>query len=147
MMKGKHSKMKELEYTDLNIQEYFLLPELGVEQSRTIFSFRTRMAPIGENYRGNRDTIICPLCKKAPDNQDHSFQCDILTEKVGIRGINMGDIYNNNITLKQLKYSHRYYQQGKIYCNITRRIKKQPVRPKCTQFWSAASNITPCIYY
>ena len=73
---------------------------LWVEQSRTIFSFRTRMTPIVENYRGNRDTIICPLCKKAPDNQDHSFQCEILTEKVGIRGINMGDIYNNNITLE-----------------------------------------------
>ena len=92
--------MKELEYTDLSIQEYFLLPELEVEQSRTIFSFRTRMAPIGENYRGNRDTIICPLCKKAPDNQDHLFQCEILTEKVEIRRINMSDIYNDNITLE-----------------------------------------------
>ena len=46
IMKGKHSKIKELEYTDLSIQEYFLLPELEVEQSRTIFSFRTRT--IGE---------------------------------------------------------------------------------------------------
>ena len=93
----KHSKMKRLEYSKLEIQPYFLLPEVKVDQARNLFKLRTRMAPLGENFRGYRDSVICPLCKIEVDSQDHFFQCQVMREKVEIE-CDMEDIYTDTIT-------------------------------------------------
>ena len=73
----------------MEIQSYFLLPEIKVDQARNIFRFRTRMAPLGENFRGYKDSVICPLCKDDLDSQHHSFQCQVMNERV--------DIYSDTI--------------------------------------------------
>ena len=50
--KYEHSKMDNLLFTELKIQEYLVAENISVEQKRNIFRFRTRMATFSENYRG-----------------------------------------------------------------------------------------------
>ena len=39
--KEKHSKMKNLDYSELKLQQYFQLPEISIAQARNIFKYRT----------------------------------------------------------------------------------------------------------
>ena len=96
---GKHSKMKNLEYNELKLQPYFILCGLKIEQARNIFKFRTRMTPLGENFRSNREYVFCPLCFKALDNQEHCFKCEILKAKININ-CEEKDIYKGSITIE-----------------------------------------------
>ena len=57
-----HSKMRNLEYSKLELQSYLKLPGIKVDMPRNLFKFRTRMAPFGENFRGNQELITCLLC-------------------------------------------------------------------------------------
>ena len=42
--KFRHSKMDNIVHTELKMQNYLLSEDISVEQNRTIFLFRTRMA-------------------------------------------------------------------------------------------------------
>ena len=98
----KHSKMENLIYTQLKPQKYLSLETIQVEQIRNIFQHRTRMAPYGENFRGKRVNVTCPLCHKHLDNQSMSFQCEALLEKVEIN-CDQADVYKDEITIKTAK--------------------------------------------
>ena len=63
------SKMKNLTYSDLKMQDYLLLNTINISQAKALFKFRLRMAPFGENFRGGQKTNLCPLCDGHPDGQ------------------------------------------------------------------------------
>ena len=50
----KHSKMNNLQYTKIKMQEYLKTPGIKTEEVLNIFKWRVRMAPLGENFRGNQ---------------------------------------------------------------------------------------------
>ena len=97
--KAKHSKMKNLEYEELKRQEYFTLKGIKVEQIKNIFKLRTRMAPFGENFRGNRESVNCPLCANHLDNQVLGLQCPAIRREEEL-DIEINDIYKETITLE-----------------------------------------------
>ena len=143
IQKEKHSKMQNLEYTEMNLQNYFLLPRIRIDQVRNIFKLRTRMAPFGENFRGGKEYIVCPLCNEAFDNQEHAFKCEIIREHIDMKGVNMKDIYNNNITLETAETITKMLEIRKqlIEKQTANEAQLHPDR-------SAASNTnTPCMYY
>ena len=40
-----------------------------------------------ENFRGGRESILCPLCGRHKDNQESSFtSCRFIQEKINIKG-------------------------------------------------------------
>ena len=80
------SKMKDLYYIELKMQEYLELKDMSASQAKALFKFRTRMAPFGENFRGGEKTVLCPLCKKHPDSQEESFSCVQVNRLVTVRG-------------------------------------------------------------
>jgi hypothetical protein len=80
------SKMKNLLYTGLKIQDYLLLKNMNATQAKAMFKFRLRMAPFGENFRGGQATVVCPLCKGHPDGQAESFHCVELKKLIDVRG-------------------------------------------------------------
>ena len=80
------SKMKDLFYIELKMQEYLELKDMSASQAKALFKFRTRMAPFGENFRGGEKTVLCPLCKKHPDSQEESFSCVQVNRLVTVRG-------------------------------------------------------------
>ena len=61
LKKNTHSKMANLNYSELKIQGYMQSKEITVENSKILLSWRLRMARFGANY-GNRNEL-CPLCK------------------------------------------------------------------------------------
>jgi hypothetical protein len=97
--KAKHSKMDNVQYEELKIQEYFRLKGITVEQLRNIFKLRTRMAPFGNNFRGNQKSVNCPLCDDHVDDQVHGFQCPVIKEKIDIN-IDLKQIYRETITIE-----------------------------------------------
>ena len=50
-MQAKHTKMKNVEYSELKIKEYFLLPGIKVDEAKNIFKFRTRMSIGCQQFR------------------------------------------------------------------------------------------------
>ena len=80
------SKMKNLNYSDLKLQDYLLLKTNNISEAKALFKFRLRMAPFGENFRGGQKTIPCPLCNSHPDGQSESFQCIQLKKVINVKG-------------------------------------------------------------
>ena len=95
----RHTKMENIEYAELELKPYFKLPGIKVEQVRNLFKFRTRMAPFGDNFKGGRESVCCPLCKENVDSQSHSFNCKVLKEEIEIK-CDLSEIYTDTISLE-----------------------------------------------
>ena len=63
------SKMTNLTYTELKMQDYLSLKKMNTSEAKSLFKFRLRMARFVENFRGSQKVIICPLCNVHPDGQ------------------------------------------------------------------------------
>ena len=100
-MKEKHSKMENLQYTELKIQNYLENDQIKVDEARTLFKFRTRMMKCWGNFKGGRPPQNCPICKEhyTVDTQEHSFECRVLKRMINIEG-EYHDIFSNNINEK-----------------------------------------------
>ena len=62
ILKESHSKLNDLFYSKLEIQNYFKLENINTNEAQTLFRYRVRMAKYGENFRGKKSPIMCPLC-------------------------------------------------------------------------------------
>ena len=95
-MKQTHSKMDDLVYSKLEIQNYLKLENVNTKEAQTLFRYRTRMAKFGENFRGNRNSILCPLCKTHLDGQKMCFEnCPVVKKNITISG-NYNPIFNTS---------------------------------------------------
>ena len=103
-IKEKHSKMENLMYADLEMQSYLKDDNIRVDQARTIFRYRTRMARYWENFKGGRPPDPCPVCKEAQsvDSQAHSFHCEVTASNVSING-NFCNIFGVKVDEKTAK--------------------------------------------
>ena len=88
------SKLSNLFYTDLDIQSYLKSEIFSVTEARTIFSFRTRMAPFRNNYK-NLKEITCPLCSSHIDDQNTMNDCPVLVKHFEL--LNIEAIYSTHI--------------------------------------------------
>ena len=105
-MKNEHTKMSNLEYEELKIQNYFLREELKIEQKRTLFKYRTRMAEYGENFRAGRAQVMCPFCNLHLDSQVLGYKCPVLTTLIRIEG-KYEEIYEENTTIETIETLER----------------------------------------
>ena len=97
--KFKHTKMDNLVFTELKIQDYLVSEKLSVEQKRIIFLFRTRMADYSENYRGQGPQKPCQICQLHVDSQTHSVNCSLTMKHVRTQG-NYNEIFSSNISIE-----------------------------------------------
>ena len=97
--KEEHSKMENLFYTELKIQDYLTNQEITTSQKQIIFSFRTRMAKFAANFG---QTSPCKICGMHIDCQMHSVNCYDTMSKVKTKG-NYNEIYFNNISRETAK--------------------------------------------
>ncbi len=92
-----HSKVDETLYTNCEGCEYFNDKRFSPDLATLIFKFRTRTYMVKNNFRNNycNTNIICPLCNKEEDNQEHLFQC----EKIGMIDLQgeYEDIFSDNV--------------------------------------------------
>ena len=105
--------MENLNYTNLEIQKYFLSDEISSSQKRMIFRIRTRMENFGENFRGGRPFVMCPLCKLHLDNQDLCLQCPEVAKNIQTTG-NIKEIYGENINKEIVTYMTKVAKLRKL---------------------------------
>ena len=91
-VKDTHSKMENIEYSELMMQDYMKSSNIKLQEALTLFKFRTRMADFGENFRAGTTEVLCPLCSKELDNQSHSFHCKYILDEIVVKG-NLKEIY------------------------------------------------------
>ena len=96
-IKFKHSKMDNLIYTELKIQEYLVSENISVDQKQNIFHFRTRMANFSENFRGQEDQKPCQVCGNHVDCQEHSVNCAETMKNVNKKG-KYEEIFSSHIS-------------------------------------------------
>ena len=96
-MKERHSKMKNLNYTSLEMQQYLKEKRISKSQAQIIFRFRTRMEKFSENFKGGKPTNPCPVCTSSKDTQSHSFSCLPIQDNMDISG-SFDDVYKQPIS-------------------------------------------------
>ena len=103
--KEKHSKMKDLFYSELKMQSYLQDSDLTVEEAQNLFRFRTRTAKYKENMKSKYDSgsLACPACGLQPDCQSHSFQCEEIMRLIKPVG-QYNDIFKKNVPSDVAKY-------------------------------------------
>ena len=55
------------------------------------------METFGENFRGGKDSTVCPICKTHIDSQSLSLQCQPIKANLKIV-CDISDIYGSNIS-------------------------------------------------
>ena len=82
-LQSSHSKSKNLKYYTLKLQPYLEPSEekLSIHEKQFIFSARSRMMDVLDNYKNGKDSILCRACEKLPESQAHLLQCDQLSDK------------------------------------------------------------------
>ena len=98
LSKFKHSKMDNLIYTELKIQDYLLSEEISVQQKRILFQFRTRMSNFADNFRGPNPPVPCKICCMHVDSQNHAVNCVETMKNVKETG-KYEEIFTNNISV------------------------------------------------
>ena len=113
-IKVSKSKMKNLLYPELKIQDYFLLTNMNTSEAKAMFKFRVRMAPFGENFKGGQATFICPLCKLHPDGQAESFNCTEVKKLIDVKG-EYQHIFGWKFSTELVKTIHSIYNFREEY--------------------------------
>jgi hypothetical protein len=74
---AREGKSKNIDYTDLDGQQYVL--SLLPAEARTIFRFRTRTVYCKANHKQSYNDFSCRLCKHHPyEDQEHLVNCDVV---------------------------------------------------------------------
>ena len=94
--KENHSKMKNLNYPQLKLQNYLKQRDISVQSAKNLFKWRTRVAKFKNNYKHSYLSLACPLCLTHSDTQEHSLECSSVTDSVNVRG-DYQDIFMEDI--------------------------------------------------
>ena len=97
-----HSKMKNLSYSTLEMQDYLKCKDISVKQAKILFRVRTRMEKFGENFKAGKETKPCPVCDESEDTQSHSFQCKVVTTNIFVNK-HYEDIFSTKVDRKLAK--------------------------------------------
>ena len=106
--KNEHSKMRNLTYTNLSMQDYLTSSKIHPGKAKILFLARVRMLRVSNNYRQSNADLNCPVCSaseidepKYLDDQHHLLHCAKLvdTPPVANNGncCKYEDIFSNNI--------------------------------------------------
>ena len=73
-----HSKMNNLKYNKLAMQEYFYSTSFRKNESQLLFKYRTQMTKFAANFPNGLSSLTCPLCKieSTIDSENHAFNCE-----------------------------------------------------------------------
>ena len=72
---GKHTKIKNIEYKQLCIQEYLLEGNFNTELSKVIFKMRGKTLEIKEHKKWKYENVICVGCGKNIETEKELLEC------------------------------------------------------------------------
>ena len=92
--KANHSKMSALNYSELGIQQYLVNKSFHSGDARMLFSFRTRMVKVKNNYKNSHNDLHCPLCERYLDTQEHLLGCEKIHQSPPV--VSYNDIFGDD---------------------------------------------------
>ena len=72
--KSIHSKLDNIEYTELKMQKYLSSGLVSASQGKILLKFRSRMANYDNNFGSSESS--CKLCQNHPDSQEYIYKCE-----------------------------------------------------------------------
>ena len=115
ILKESHTKLNDLLYSKLETQNYFKLENINTSEAQTLFRYRVRMAKYGENFRGKKAAIMCPLCGTHLDNQKMCYEiCPVINNNIQTTG-SYNKIFSTSIPsfmVKTLTQIDRYREEN-----------------------------------
>ena len=100
--KESHSKMDNLKYSEIKLQQYLRDPKISVAEAKNLYRYRTRSAKFKENMKTGYQCTPCPFCSVQPDTQIHSVQCTVVKSRITVQG-KYFDIFKENIPTEIVK--------------------------------------------
>ena len=72
-----HSKVKAIQYDQYKCQEYLKSPNINFEEASVLVALRSKtVKDIKSNTRSfSQNDLMCPLCMKNEDTQEHCLEC------------------------------------------------------------------------
>ena len=99
-----HSKVKDIAYEKLEIQEYMKSPTFSNEEVNLLHKLRSRSTDCKENFKQKyiHSNLLCDLCKNENENQQHIMKCKVILSEfkyntLSIEKIEYTDIFSKNI--------------------------------------------------
>ena len=98
-LKNSHSKVLHIQYDEFKMQEYCLPNKMSTQLAKFAFLARTRMIPVGANFKAGNPFPKYPLCKVEYDSQKHLLFCPKLTNgnTVCQEIFQYDDLFSNNL--------------------------------------------------
>ena len=94
--KESHTKLDNLWYPELALQDYLKLETMTAFEAKTVFSYRTRGALYSDNYSGVGGLSPCHMCLLHLDCQALAFQCPVVRSVIQI-GDRYEDTFNSSV--------------------------------------------------
>ena len=96
----KHSKSKNIQYSELKLQEYLRSHRSGtINEKARLFQIRSRMLQLKSNFKTGQENIMCTLCEAEEETQTHLLICPVLSSNSVISDCNIPvyeDIYSED---------------------------------------------------
>ena len=112
-----HSKVKAIQYDQYKCQEYLKSPNINFEEASVLVALRSKtVKDIKSNIRSfSQNDLLCPLCMKSEDTQEHCLECPKLK--------NVIKPTERHITYKQIYSQSESEQQAvaSLFLNILER--------------------------
>ena len=81
--KSKHSKLDDLNFSELKCAQYLVDPRINQKEAKLMFKLRTRMYHVKSNFKGiYLNNLACDLCKSSTCDQRHLLSCKVLQNLV-----------------------------------------------------------------
>ena len=113
--KSDKSKLKDLCYEELKMQEYLKSSSLQIGEKKLLFQLRTRMLDVKENFKHAYPDHVCPLCGSENDSQQHLLDCVTISEDASSMidpNVKYSDLFSNDVS-KQAQITRLFRSQLK----------------------------------
>ena len=125
--KFEKTKLKDLCYEDLKMQEYLKSSDLKISERKLLFQLRTRMIDVKENFKHAYPDHVCPLCGCENDSQQHLLYCTAISTDSTFMidpNVRYSDIFSNDVR-KQGLITRLFQSQLKKRKSLQNKAKSQ----------------------
>ena len=131
----KHSKTQNL-YPTNKIQDYLINPNTTVDEKKLLFLLRTRMYSVKNNYQNGQSDLLCSLCSKSEENQQHLLVCEEITMEEELKNA----LVNRKITHDDIFWTPKKQVEAIKMWKVVDKIWKRKLKAKKTDLLDPNQN-------
>ena len=138
-----HSKVKDLKYTRLRIQDYFLpngIVNITKQETQLIFHMRSNVTNVKINFKSQYETFECDACLLENMSQKHVYECEKISRK------------QNNIHIEKPDYEKIMFGNVNEKINVARIFNEkmkimEKIREKKISYTAPGDRFNSCLQY